>query len=166
MSDLIKRIDAYTDKEFDEVLWGLLEDCRAEIERLTQILEVTDENHGRTTVLAHKALKDLDIANAEIERLKSLANKAFMVGDNLDAEIERLTQSNQSLRDQNTALDEKLAEYSERKYVPMTEDELERVWNNHKFGFGISNVSHANRFNLLKALESEVIRRAGLEVES
>ena len=27
--ELIKRIDAYTDKEFDEVLWGLLEDCRA-----------------------------------------------------------------------------------------------------------------------------------------
>ena len=28
-----------------------------------------DENHGRTTVLAHKALKDLDKTKAEIERL-------------------------------------------------------------------------------------------------
>lgn len=109
-NDLIKRIDEsfffVVDLDGQQRLDKLLADCRAEIEHLTKVLEVTDENHGRTTVLAHKALKDLDIANAEIERL---------------------TQSNQCLRDQNTALDEKLAEYSERTYTPMTDDEMTEV---------------------------------------
>lgn len=75
MIDLLKRIDEefffVVDADGQQRLDRLLADCRAEIERLTKVLEVTDENHGRTTVLAHKALKDLDIANAEIERLRT-----------------------------------------------------------------------------------------------
>lgn len=62
------------------------------------------------------------------------------------AEIELLSQVNESLRNQNTALDEILADYSERKYVPMTEYEREQ--------YGIE-----------KYQENAIITHAGLEIK-
>lgn len=62
---------------------------------------------------------------------------------------------NESLRNQNTALDAKLAEYSERKYVPMTDDEVEQL----PIYWLLEDQSVS-----VRKVEAEVIRRAGLEV--
>jgi len=63
---------------------------------------------------------------------------------------------NKSLRNQNTALDEKLAEISEKKYVPMTDAEWETV--NHAMYYVVSS-------SYRRLIETAVIRRAGLEVQ-
>ena len=72
------------------------------------------------------------------------------------AEIELLSQSNECLRNQNTALDEILAEYSEREYVPMTADERWKI-----FMFGESKQINET----LAEFEAAVIKRAGLEIK-
>lgn len=97
-------------------------------------------------------LKD---CRAEIERLTEELKESRALGLKLAQDRETQDAENESLRDQNTALDEKLAEYSERKYVPMTDDELQDVW--IKSG-------DLNGTETMRMMESAVIRRAGLEV--
>lgn len=106
-----------------------------------------------------------------------LSTKEWDLLNDCRAEIELLSQVNESLRNQNTALDEKLAEYSERKYVPpdghiivptcavrkkpyvpMTDDEISQMmqdWYNDT----------SDETSLPRFIETAVIKRAGLEIK-
>lgn len=123
---LIKWIDEWTDEILPDDLVELLQDCRAEIKRLTKELK-------ESQALCLKFAQDRETQDAE----------------------------NESLRNKNTALGTKLAEYSERKYVPMTDKELKEWYANQP--------AHNPAISIWfyeKELEAEVIRRAGLEVKS
>lgn len=92
-----------------------------------------------------------------------LSTKEWDLLNDCRAEIELLSQVNESLRNQNTALDEILAEYSERKYVPMTDNQIDTItltqWRN-------SNVAPpAEHRAYVRAIEAAVIKRLGLEIK-
>jgi hypothetical protein len=75
---------------------------------------------------------------AEIKRLTEELKESRALGLKLAQDRETQDAENESLRNQNTALDAKLAEYSERKYVPMTDDEkrdLFRNWFKSQYGY-------------------------------
>lgn len=96
---------------------------------------------------------------AEIRRLTTELKESRALSLKLAKDRETQDAENESLRNQNTALDAKLAEYSERKYVPMTDDDFKRI----DVSTGMHDPKEAWAYE--RNIEAEVIRRAGLEVE-
>lgn len=131
-------------------------------ELIKRIDEWTDE------ILPDDLLELLQDCRAGIERLAEELKESRALGLKLAQDRETQDAENESLRDQNTALDEKLAEYSERKYVPMTNYEIYKIWRkplgNTKMDEETWNSNATWRDE--RRIEAEVIRRAGLEVKS
>ena len=97
---------------------------------------------------------------AEIKRLTKELKESQALCLKFAQDRETQDAENESLRNQNTALDEKLAEYSERKYVPMTKREAINL---------LGRCEHETEeqvFLTVSEVEEEVIRRAGLEASN
>ena len=111
-----------------------------------------------TWVLLHTCKEEIIRLTTELKESQALCLRFAQDRETQDAE-------NESLRNQNTALDAKLAEYSERKYVPMTDvewDGISKKWQSDSVEC-MKKCQSIPPFHLY--IEAVVIRRAGLEME-
>lgn len=128
------------------------------IKRIDHVLE--------HVLLAHALASVLHDCRAELKRLATELKESRTLSLKLAQDRETQDAENESLRNQNTALDAKLAEYSERKYVPMTDvewDGISKKWQSDSVEC-MKKCQSIPPFHLY--IEAVVIRRAGLEVES